>query len=114
VLKYSLSFISTESEPAMAGAHPASCYSHSHRHQRPAGLCFFGGGSAIYIYIYIYLYMYISCVCVCVCVRVCVIFCLRYLQMVNITLRLLSRPNIEKLPVIYQQLGLVRERPTQR
>jgi len=28
------------------------------------------------------------------------------LQMVNITLRLLSRPNMEKLPVIYQQLGL--------
>jgi len=28
------------------------------------------------------------------------------LQMVNITLRLLSRPNIERLPVIYQQLGL--------
>ena len=28
------------------------------------------------------------------------------LQMVNITLRLLSRPNIEKLPIIYQQLGL--------
>ena len=26
--------------------------------------------------------------------------------MVNITLRLLSRPNIEKLPIIYQQLGL--------
>mmetsp|Transcript_11969 Transcript_11969/g.18762 ORF Transcript_11969/g.18762 Transcript_11969/m.18762 type:complete len:291 (+) Transcript_11969:66-938(+) len=30
----------------------------------------------------------------------------RDLQMVNITLRLLSRPQIEKLPVIYQQLGL--------
>jgi len=30
----------------------------------------------------------------------------RDLQMVNITLRLLSRPNVEKLPLIYQQLGL--------
>lgn len=30
----------------------------------------------------------------------------RDLQMVNITLRLLSRPDVEKLPVIYQQLGL--------
>lgn len=28
------------------------------------------------------------------------------LQMVNITLRLLSRPNMAKLPIIYQQLGL--------
>lgn len=30
----------------------------------------------------------------------------RDLQMVNITLRLLSRPNVAKLPQIYQQLGL--------
>jgi len=30
----------------------------------------------------------------------------RDLQMVNITLRLLSRPDVEKLPTIYQQLGL--------
>ena len=30
----------------------------------------------------------------------------RDLQMVNITLRLLSRPKLDKLPVIYQQLGL--------
>jgi len=38
--------------------------------------------------------------------HVCVCYCLTDLQMVNISLRVLSRPDARMLPTMYRQLGV--------